>query len=251
MYRKSLVSCAIGEFTCQRIDAPARSRRFLVGGIWLAARLLDEFEQTSIDMYRIQGSGISLWEFLLTLVLFAMLGLMSAPLYYRTIDSLHVSAETNRLVAALNFARVQAVVRHRPVSVCSSTDGVSCRATPWERGYIVFVDAGTVGVVDSSDRVLRREDVPEPRVRITLAGRSYVRFDSIRGLVARAADDRATSSTLEWLSRLSPVSSAYASDSPAYLARVFTVCSARSGRAINISPQGRISTNDVACGHPR
>ena len=216
-------------------------------------------------MVRRENSGITLVESAMTLVLLATVMLLSAPLYYKVLDNSRVTAQTNRLVATLLYARAQAVVLMQPVSVCSSDDGLRCTETPWERGYVVFVDNGTAGAVDSNDRVLKRQDEQRPTVTITLAGRSHIRFNPTGGLVARwrtddtEIQDKHLTQVFEWLQRLSPASSAQAAtgadyngadDQPsavANLSGVFTVCATQVGRLISVSLQGRIATNTAEC----
>jgi type IV fimbrial biogenesis protein FimT len=216
-------------------------------------------------MCRGKSSGISLLEFSMSLVLLAAAFLLSAPLYYKVVDNSRVTAQANRLVATLHYARAQAVIRSLPVSVCSSSDGRHCTDTPWEGGYIAFVDDGVAGVVDSNDRILKRQEMQAPAVTITLADRNHVRFNPSGGLLAGSHTGKARSEEAylaglsRWLRRMSPVSSAYAASDiesldadvrrggDSRLSGVFTVCAKRVGRTISISLLGRISTDIAGC----
>lgn len=75
------------------------------------------------------------------------------------------AAEVNALVAALQFARSEAVARNRLVIVCPSADGASCAATTeWEDGWIVYDDLNGDGVVDAAavpPEILRAEAGPD------------------------------------------------------------------------------------------
>jgi Tfp pilus assembly protein FimT len=54
------------------------------------------------------------------------------------------------------LARLEVFTRKVTVSLCASSDGKDCTGSPWEDGWIVFIDEGIPGTVDSSDEVLRR-----------------------------------------------------------------------------------------------
>jgi len=80
-------------------------------------------------------------------------------------------------VAALAYARSEAVKRGRPVTVCASSNGSDCNSSQWEKGWIVFTDdTGTAGKRDGSDQVLKVFGRVSGGVDIDLGGVSFVRF---------------------------------------------------------------------------
>ena len=201
-------------------------------------------------MQRSKHLGLSVPEFMLALAFVGVSGLSMAPLYYKITNSLRATSYTNDLVATLSYARVQAVMRGQTVSVCSSANGTQCTDTPWERGYIVYVDTGTPGMVRSGEHILRQHLVRDPPVTITLNDSRYVRFTSSGTVIATnvfsVVDDVASVRTT-WLDRLSPVSTAHASESASLSSGVFTVCAGDSGRMVRLSLQGFISTSATLC----
>jgi type IV fimbrial biogenesis protein FimT len=71
-----------------------------------------------------------------------------------------VTAGADAFVSALNSARVEALRRKVPVTVCKSPNpdhgSPHCagKAGGWPEGWIAFVDQGARGAVDGSDQVL-------------------------------------------------------------------------------------------------
>ncbi|MCX7607927.1 MAG: GspH/FimT family protein [Anaerolineales bacterium] len=67
-----------------------------------------------------------------------------------------LTSATNEFMAALNFARSEAIKRGQSVTLCKSSTGTSCTASSnWEQGWIAFVDANANGSLDSGETVLR------------------------------------------------------------------------------------------------
>ncbi|GEM_PF-2962783 len=207
-------------------------------------------------MQRDKNAGVSLVEFAVALIVVAVSVIYAAPLYYKIANNHRATTYTNELVATLTFARVQAVTQSQPVSVCASDNGMRCTDTPWAQGYIAFVDNGTPGLVDPSDRILKRHLTGKPQATITLNGNPYVRFDMNGAVIARAPANAAAvtnvarSGTESWLDRLSPLATAEASDAP-FVGHaspgMFTVCAGHTGRAVRVSAQGFITTSAMLC----
>jgi Tfp pilus assembly protein FimT len=204
-------------------------------------------------------SGLSLAEFVVTVTLFGIVVLLTAPLLYRFANDQRTSRYTNELVSTLNYARAQAVAHNQPVTVCASSDGHGCTDTPWAQGYLVFIDNDSSGVVDANDRVLRHAKTDSPKVVITLQGGRYVRFSPFGTLYAHAQEaDAAPTRFASWLDRFSPIASAAAdtfapgqdsspSTTDAVHQGAFIVCYRDLGRMVSVSLQGRITTRTTPC----
>ncbi|WP_188310382.1 GspH/FimT family pseudopilin [Arenimonas fontis] len=90
----------------------------------------------------------------------------------QALDALH------GLTASLVMARMAAVTRGRPVSVCPSAEGLRCRTDlVWDEGWLVFVDANRSGQPAGPEAVLRhvQRRPGEPPIRAT-PGRHRVRY---------------------------------------------------------------------------
>ncbi len=114
------------------------------------------------------AAGHTLQETLITLVIVGMLFTTGLG-FTRLLQSTQQSTQLNTLVAHLNLARIEAIRRSQPVSVCRSASGTDCEGgNTWHHGWIVFADGNNNGVLDEEETILR---YGEP-----LAGGTTVRF---------------------------------------------------------------------------
>ena len=66
-----------------------------------------------------------------------------------------ISGGASDFVAALQFAKAEAVARVNPVTLCKSADSTGCNgAGDWQQGWIVFSDDNGDGAVDGAEEVL-------------------------------------------------------------------------------------------------
>lgn len=88
------------------------------------------------------------------LFIVAIVASLAVPSMTNMITRNRMSAEYNRFIGDLTYARSEAVTRSAPVSLCPSTDQSSCNGTDWDGGWIVFVDdgAGTASNAGNRDR---------------------------------------------------------------------------------------------------
>ena len=125
---------------------------------------------------RTREDGFTLVELLVTLALLVVVLTVAVPSFVNFVKNNRLTAATNNLVTSLTYARAEAIRRGKAVTVCASRTGTSCDGTDWDDGWIVFVDQGTPGAVDSGDEVLRVEGKVGPGVDISLGGMTYVRY---------------------------------------------------------------------------
>ncbi len=83
-------------------------------------------------------SGFTLIELLTTLVIAGILMSLAAPSFTSFIKNNRLVSQTNELLADLAFTRSEAVKRATDITVCKSTDGLTCNAgANWDDGWIV------------------------------------------------------------------------------------------------------------------
>ena len=118
------------------------------------------------------GRGFTLVELLVVLAVGAILLAIAIPSYAFLVNSSRLAAVTNDLVTALHLARSEAIKRGMRVTVCKTSNAMAdtpvCDTTAsWQQGWLVFVDGGTKGVIDSGDTLLRVQDRVSAAVTIT------------------------------------------------------------------------------------
>src|SRR5262249_39191766 len=84
--------------------------------------------------------GFTVLESMVALAVAAVLVTVAAPSFARMKRAAGLSAATNQLLWALNFARSAAVLNSVPVTLCLSADGESCLASAAAAGvgWLVF-----------------------------------------------------------------------------------------------------------------
>jgi len=116
--------------------------------------------------------GFTLVELLVVLGVSSILLAIALPSYAFLVNTSRLATVTNDLVTALQLARSEAVKRGMRVTVCKTanagTAAPACDATAgWHEGWLVFVDAGTPGVIDANDSLLRVQERAHADVSIT------------------------------------------------------------------------------------
>lgn len=112
---------------------------------------------TDIKSFPYPNRGFSLVELMVTLSVAAILVTIAVPSFSDFIKNNRLITQTNDFVTALNLARSEAVKRGDRVTVCKSSDQISCSGSgSWDQGWIVFADVNGDGVVtDPATNVLR------------------------------------------------------------------------------------------------
>ena len=90
--------------------------------------------------------GFSLLELLLALSLAALIAAAAIPAWQQLLDRSRATAEINRLIATIQYARSQAVHRRQTVTLCPADGQLGCGGD-WARGIIVFADGNSDGTL--------------------------------------------------------------------------------------------------------
>jgi len=100
------------------------------------------------------GSGYSLFELIVVISLVALGFIIAIPSYQWLEQKNQANVVVNQMVAALNYARQQALIRHKVVSLCASRDGHQCGGE-WADGMLLFIDQTAQGNYQAGDSKLR------------------------------------------------------------------------------------------------
>lgn len=160
--------------------------------------------------------GFSFIELIITLAVLAVLSSMMLTFSGAFLQDNRMATANNNLVASINLARSAAVSSGQRASICSSSNGLSCTGSAWENGWIVFLDAGTAGVIDATDKILKVSNNAGIDITVYSPG-SYLQFKP-QGAVASVCVncfDKTLAQRMEdifvaAINNLSPVSNAFA-----------------------------------------
>lgn len=133
--------------------------------------------------------GVTLIELMVVLAIIAIFLMFALPSYENVQTGDRIASEMNDLNGDVEFARISAVSRGIPVTICASTDLKSCSdSASWGTGWIIFSDFNGDHSLQSTqgDTLLR--------VHSPLAGGSQA--DTLTG---KAGQPGNFSGNLEWL----------------------------------------------------
>lgn len=97
-----------------------------------------------------RNRGFTLVELVITLAVAAILVTLAVPSFSQFVKNNRLITQANDFVTALNVARSEAIKRGDRVTLCKSSNQVSCAGSGnWEQGWIVFADVNDDGVVSN------------------------------------------------------------------------------------------------------
>jgi type IV fimbrial biogenesis protein FimT len=124
-------------------------------------------------MLRLQ-KGVTLVELLVTLAILATLFGIALPSFANLIRDNRLAAASNELLAVVRYVRSEAIKRGRRVTLCVSSDQLSCTpGSDWHGGWLVFVDDNGNGLREVDEEVLRMG--ADNAGALTIIGNTHVR----------------------------------------------------------------------------
>lgn len=174
---------------------------------------------------RLRIGGFTLLELMTALTVIGVLLTVGVPAFFDVVRNNRAAANANELVNALSIARSEAIRRGVRVSMCRSSDGLTCTGT-WSNGWIIFTDTASTDETNPPGvgEVLRVWPAPSGGAAVTTnpAGMQWVRFLP-RG-------DVRTNVALPITFRIEPAA-----------------CNGEQGRNVELNAVGRSSTERFAC----
>ncbi|HFD92128.1 MAG TPA: prepilin-type N-terminal cleavage/methylation domain-containing protein [Gammaproteobacteria bacterium] len=90
------------------------------------------------------NTGFTLIELLMTLIVVSIVVSLGAPALSDIIRNNRLTTQTNTLVTALNLSRSEAIKRNVNITMCASSDQITCTNDGWENGWIIMDDNNQV-----------------------------------------------------------------------------------------------------------
>lgn len=132
---------------------------------------LDQKDFQVIPQKPFRQYGFTLMELLVTVSIVAILAAIGIPSLTETIKSNRITAQVNEFVLALNFARSEAIKRGVRVSLCKTSDTMTCirdgAGSNWEQGWIIFTNQDNDNINDGgSETILKVQDSVQAQITI-------------------------------------------------------------------------------------
>lgn len=174
-------------------------------------------------------NGFTLIELMITLAIAAILLTVAVPSFRTFIENNKAITQVNDVVSAHNLARMEAIKRGSPVTVCTSSNGTACsNSTNWKNGWIVFNDLNANGTHNGTDCNSLADDCIL-KVQGALTGGTA--FSTAAAAITYAADGRKQGAFNNVFSL---------TVTPAH-------CTGNNQKTINIISTGRTEITEAAC----
>lgn len=116
-------------------------------------------------------------ELVITTVIVIILAAIAVPNMSEFLKNERLTTQINILVASLQYARSEALLRQQQVVVCASDDTATCGSSDWADGWLIFFDADEDGSVSDGDELLKAQQALEGDSLLNSSGGSTVIFD--------------------------------------------------------------------------
>ena len=100
-------------------------------------------------------SGFTLIELIIVMVVIGLVMSFAIPSMQTFNQNDRLTTNINTMISHLAYARSEAVKRSAQVSICASGDGVTCGASNWRDGWLVYVDADQNGTLDGGEEIMK------------------------------------------------------------------------------------------------
>jgi type IV fimbrial biogenesis protein FimT len=94
-----------------------------------------------------RNAGFTMTEFIIVMVIVAILAAIAIPSYKYVTTANRMSAEVNTLLGDMQFARSEAIKQGMPITICiANATGTGCLGSgtiAWQNGWIVFTDTNS------------------------------------------------------------------------------------------------------------
>ncbi|WP_280553739.1 GspH/FimT family pseudopilin [Halomonas sp. 25-S5] len=110
--------------------------------------------------------GLTLIELIVAIAVLAIIATVGIPNFQQFTARNEVAAEVLRLTTALNLARNVAITRRTTITVCPSTDQLTCNNSDWSLPLVIIEGRADGGTVDGDVlRIMQESRVPQVTYR--------------------------------------------------------------------------------------
>lgn len=121
--------------------------------------------------------GFTLAELLISLTLMGVILSFAVPSFDRLIQKTQINMAFSSLRTAAHTAKNEAIKRGTRVSLCPSTDGLSCSSSP-ARSLLIFEDRNRNGQPDHAKKIISRVSLNSASLTVDY-NRSNLSFSSL------------------------------------------------------------------------
>lgn len=113
-------------------------------------------------------NGFTLIELMLVLAIFGIITALGVPSFRALMADNQATSAANELLYALQVARTEAVKRNVMVSMCPTSDQITCTGNGnWRVGWMIFVDDNSNGARENTDEIIRIQNAFDTTVTLT------------------------------------------------------------------------------------
>ena len=98
--------------------------------------------------------GFTLLELLIVCAIAGILFGVAIPSFHEFIQRNQATVAINRVIGAVNFARMESVTRRKTITLCPA-DGIETCGRHWQNGILIFVDYNSNGKFNTDDELIR------------------------------------------------------------------------------------------------
>ncbi len=105
-----------------------------------------------------KNHGFTLIELMVAIAVMLIMFTIGVPQYQRIVENNRRVDGINAIIGDLNLARTEAVKQGMTVTICGSSDGLTCNTPNWENGWIIFTDQNRDAAINGVDTILVRKN---------------------------------------------------------------------------------------------